>query len=64
MDDAFVFQETLIQGEMPLLWPLWLRAAVPGHISLYISVYYEMGDISSVMRYRTLRMHYNLQVCA
>ncbi|KAG7958379.1 hypothetical protein I3843_10G018400 [Carya illinoinensis] len=60
---VFLFpKETLIQGEMPLLWPLWLRAAVPGHISLYISVYYEMGDISSVMRYRTLRMHYNLQV--
>ncbi|KAJ7942954.1 Trafficking protein particle complex subunit 8 [Quillaja saponaria] len=61
--EVFLFPEdTLIQGEMPFLWPLWLRAAVPGYISLYISIYYEMGDISSVIRYRTLRLHYNLQV--
>ncbi|KAJ7942948.1 Trafficking protein particle complex subunit 8 [Quillaja saponaria] len=61
--DVFLFPEdTLIQGKMPFLWPLWLRAAVPGYISLYISIYYEMGDISSVIRYRTLRLHYNLQV--
>ncbi|KAK9289806.1 hypothetical protein L1049_007966 [Liquidambar formosana] len=57
-------EDTIIQGETPFLWPLWLRAAVPGNISLYITIYYEMGDISSVMRYRTLRMHYNLQVNA
>lgn len=59
-----VFQDTSIQGKTPLLWPLWLRAAVPGYISLYITVYYEMGDISSIIKYRTLRMHYDLQVCA
>lgn len=58
------FQDTLVQGETPLLWPLWFRAAVPGSFSLYITVYYEMGDISSVLKYRTLRMHYDLQVCA
>lgn len=58
-----VFQDTLIQGETPLLWPVWLRAAVPGDINLYMTIYYEVGDTSSVMRYRTLRMHYNLQVC-
>ncbi|BFG38453.1 hypothetical protein CerSpe_247270 [Prunus speciosa] len=59
----FLFPEdTIIQGETPLLWPLWFRAAVPGNISLCITIYYEMGDISSTMRYRTLRMHYNLQV--
>ncbi|CAN6716853.1 unnamed protein product [Malus baccata var. baccata] len=59
----FLFPEDIIlQGETPLLWPLWFRAAVPGNISLYITIYYEMGDTSSTMRYRTLRMHYNLQV--
>ncbi|KAM1735617.1 hypothetical protein ACFX15_013498 [Malus domestica] len=59
----FLFPEdTIIQGETPLLWPLWFRAAVPGNISLYITIYYEMSDISSTMRFRTLRMHYNLQV--
>lgn len=59
---ALVLQDISIQGETPLMWPLWLRAAVPGNISLYVVIYYEMGDVSSVMRYRTLRMHYNLQV--
>ncbi|XP_068308297.1 uncharacterized protein [Pyrus communis] len=59
----FLFPEdTIIQGETPLSWPLWFRAAVPGNISLYITIYYEMSDISSTMRFRTLRMHYNLQV--
>ncbi|KAG8648726.1 trafficking protein particle complex subunit 8 isoform X2 [Manihot esculenta] len=60
---VFLFPEDIqINQEKPLSWPLWLRAAVPGTISLYIVIYYEMGDASSVMRYRTLRMHYNLQV--
>ncbi|XP_059462278.1 uncharacterized protein LOC132191337 isoform X3 [Corylus avellana] len=60
---VFLFpKDTSIQGKTPLLWPLWLRAAVPGYISLYITVYYEMGDISSIIKYRTLRMHYDLQV--
>ncbi|XP_050384005.1 uncharacterized protein LOC126800653 isoform X2 [Argentina anserina] len=59
----FLFPEdTTIQGEKPLLWPLWFRAALPGDISLDISIYYEMGDMSSSIKYRTLRMHYNLQV--
>ncbi|KAJ4835556.1 hypothetical protein Tsubulata_029834 [Turnera subulata] len=59
----FLFPEDIsVQGETSLLWPLWLRAAVPGNISVYVVLYYEMGDISGVMRYRTLRMHYNLQV--
>lgn len=58
-----LLQDTTIQGETPLLWPLWFRAALPGNISLHISIYYEMGDISSAIRYRTLRMQYNLQVC-
>ncbi|CAL5194328.1 unnamed protein product [Lathyrus oleraceus] len=54
--------DTSIQGETPLSWPLWFRAAVPGDISIYMSIYYEIEDISSVIRYRTLRLHYNVQV--
>ncbi|KAL9373909.1 hypothetical protein Peur_033529 [Populus x canadensis] len=60
---VFLFPEDLsVQGENPLLWPLWFRAAVPGNISLQVVIYYEVGDLSSAMRYRILRMHYNLQV--
>ncbi|XP_048236072.1 trafficking protein particle complex subunit 8 isoform X2 [Ricinus communis] len=63
LHDIFVFPEDIsIEREKPLSWPLWLRAAVPGKISLYMVVYYEMGDASSIMRYRTLRMQYDLQV--
>ncbi|XP_038903483.1 trafficking protein particle complex subunit 8 isoform X2 [Benincasa hispida] len=54
--------DTTIQGGTPLLLPLWLRAAVPGNISLCISIYYEMEDVSNIMRYRILRMHYSIQV--
>ncbi|KAG6580753.1 Trafficking protein particle complex subunit 8, partial [Cucurbita argyrosperma subsp. sororia] len=62
-NDTFLFPEdTSIQGGTPLLLPLWLRAAVPGNISLYISIYYEMEGVSDIMRYRILRMHYNIQV--
>lgn len=57
-----MLQDTSIQGGTPLLLPLWLRAAVPGNISLYISIYYEMEGVSDIMRYRILRMHYNIQV--
>lgn len=57
-----MFQDTLIQGGTPLLLPLWFRAAVPGNISLYVSIYYEMEDVSNIMRYRILRLHYNIQV--
>jgi len=56
------FQGTSVQGETPFLWPLWFRAAVPGDISLCMSIYYEMGDVSSIIKYRTLRLHYNVQV--
>ncbi|XP_023005634.1 trafficking protein particle complex subunit 8-like [Cucurbita maxima] len=62
-NDTFLFPEdTSIQGGASLLLPLWLRAAVPGDISLYISIYYEMEDVSDIMKYRILRMHYNIQV--
>ncbi|CAL0326705.1 unnamed protein product [Lupinus luteus] len=62
-DTVFLFPEgTSVQGQTPFLWPLWFRAAVPGEISLYLSIYYEMEDISSIIKYRTLRLHYNVQV--
>lgn len=57
-------QDSSIQGETPLMWPLWLRAAVPGNISMYITIYYEIKDVSSIIKYRMLRMHYYVQVCA
>ncbi|OVA02018.1 TRAPP III complex [Macleaya cordata] len=59
----FSFPELVtIGGGTTFLWPLWLRAGEPGSISLFISVYYEMENLSSGMRYRTLRMHYDLEV--
>ncbi|KAJ8574174.1 hypothetical protein K7X08_025979 [Anisodus acutangulus] len=62
-DDIFLFPEdTAIADGAPISWPLWLRAAAPGKISLYLSVHYEMGDISSVMTYRTLRLHFDIEV--
>ncbi|XP_075101206.1 uncharacterized protein LOC107825691 isoform X2 [Nicotiana tabacum] len=62
-DGIFLFPEdTAIADGAPISWPLWLRAAAPGKISLHLAVYYEMGDISSVMTYRTLRLHFNIEV--
>ncbi|KAL7096493.1 hypothetical protein ACP275_10G083100 [Erythranthe tilingii] len=62
-NSVFVFPETVASSwEAPLRWPLWFRAAASGSISLYITIYYEMEDGSSVITYRTLRMHYNLEV--
>uniref|UniRef100_A0A7N0ULV5 Trafficking protein particle complex subunit 8 n=1 Tax=Kalanchoe fedtschenkoi TaxID=63787 RepID=A0A7N0ULV5_KALFE len=55
-------EDTTIQGGKPFLWPIWLRAALPGSISLYIVIYYEMDGVPEVMTYRTLRMQYNVQV--
>ncbi|XP_057525663.1 uncharacterized protein LOC130805064 isoform X2 [Amaranthus tricolor] len=63
MASFFQFPEDfVIQGEEPVLWPVWFRAALPGMISVYIIVYYEMGDVSSVLRYRTLRMCHSFEV--
>ncbi|KMT11297.1 hypothetical protein BVRB_5g109810 isoform A [Beta vulgaris subsp. vulgaris] len=62
---ASIFQfpeEFVIQGEEPLLWPIWFRAALPGTISLHMTIYYEMGDVLSIMRYRTLRMCHIFEV--
>ncbi|KAK6139859.1 hypothetical protein DH2020_026373 [Rehmannia glutinosa] len=62
-NSVFVFPETTANSwETPLKWPLWFRAAAAGSISLYMTIYYEMKDGSSVITYRTLRMHYNLEV--
>ncbi|PIA54301.1 hypothetical protein AQUCO_00900680v1 [Aquilegia coerulea] len=55
-------EDVTIQGGTTFSWPLWLRAASPGSIPLYISIYYEMENVSSDMRYRTLRIHYNIEV--
>ncbi|KHF98509.1 Trafficking particle complex subunit 8 [Gossypium arboreum] len=63
LQNLFHFPEDIsVQEETSLSWPLWFHAAVPGSIPLYISIYYEMEGVSSIMKYRTLRMHYNLQV--
>ncbi|XVF07518.1 hypothetical protein REPUB_Repub06bG0146000 [Reevesia pubescens] len=63
LQNVFHFPEDIsVQEETSLSWPLWFHAAVPGNISLYVTIYYEMEDASSIMKYRTLRMHYNLQV--
>lgn len=56
------FQDIVIQGDSPLSWPLWLHAAVPGNVSLYIILYYEIEDAESSIKYRTLRMFYNMEV--
>ncbi|XP_058085040.1 uncharacterized protein LOC131232663 [Magnolia sinica] len=59
----FSFPKDLaIQGGSTLLWPLWMHTGVFGRISLSLSIYYEMENASSDMSYRTLRMHYNLEV--
>ncbi|XP_023636322.1 trafficking protein particle complex subunit 8 isoform X2 [Capsella rubella] len=62
-NSVFAFpKDVSLQGDKSIRWPLWLRAAIPGTISLYFTIYYEMENVSSIMKYRTLRMHYKLQV--
>ncbi|KAL5974735.1 hypothetical protein ACLOJK_031406 [Asimina triloba] len=59
----FLFpKDTAIQGGTSFLWPLWLHAGVSGRISLHLSVYYEIDNVSCEMSYRTLRMIHNLEV--
>lgn len=55
-------KETIINKETPFCLPLWFRAATPGNVSLYLTVYYEVEDKSAAMRYRTLRTHHILEV--
>jgi len=59
---ALSLQDTTILGGTTFSWPLWFHTALPGNISLYISIYYEMESCSSDMMYRTLRMHYDVEV--
>jgi hypothetical protein len=54
-------QDIEIQAGGTLSWPIWFHAATPGNVSLYISLYSEM-ESSCDIKYRTLRMHYNLEV--
>ncbi|XP_056158756.1 uncharacterized protein LOC115671467 isoform X2 [Syzygium oleosum] len=63
LPNVFSFPEdTVVQGDTSFLWPLWLHAAVPGKVSLCIILYYEIENPESVIKYRTLRMLYNLEV--
>ncbi|XP_024985090.1 trafficking protein particle complex subunit 8 isoform X2 [Cynara cardunculus var. scolymus] len=55
-------EDTVIHKETPFFLPLWFRAATPGNVSLYLTVYYEIDDKSTAMRYRTLRTHHMLEV--
>ncbi|KAK1643581.1 hypothetical protein QYE76_061386 [Lolium multiflorum] len=54
-------QDTKIQGGSTFSWPIWFHAATPGNFSLYLSLYYEMETTTDIP-YRTLRMHYNVEV--
>lgn len=54
-------QDIKIQEGATFSWPIWFHAATPGNFSLYISLYYEMESPSEIT-YRTLRMHYNIEV--
>lgn len=55
------FQDIKIQGGATFSWPIWFHAATPGNFSLYLSLYYEMESTTDIP-YRTLRMHYNVEV--
>nr|XP_043638144.1 trafficking protein particle complex subunit 8 [Erigeron canadensis] len=62
-ESVFHFPEdTAIHKGTPFFLPLWFRAATPGNVSLYLTVYYEIEDKSIAMRYRTLRTHHMLEV--
>ncbi|VAI22884.1 unnamed protein product [Triticum turgidum subsp. durum] len=54
-------QDIKIQGDATFSWPIWFHAATPGNFSLYLSLYYEMESTTDIP-YRTLRMHYNVEV--
>lgn len=54
--------DTIIHGGTTFVWPLWFHTGHPGNITIYLSIYYEMEGCSSDMIYRTLRMHYDVEV--
>ncbi|XP_022024957.1 trafficking protein particle complex subunit 8 isoform X1 [Helianthus annuus] len=55
-------KDVVINNGTPFLLPLWFRAATPGNVSLYLTIYYEIEDKSTTMRYRTLRTNHMLEV--
>lgn len=59
---CYDIQDTTVSGDTPFSWPLWFHASEPGTLSLYIVLCYEIEDTESFMKYRTLRMCYNLEV--
>lgn len=62
-ETVFHFPENIvIHKGASFFLPLWFRAATPGNVSLYLTVYYEIEDKSVAMRYRTLRTHHMLEV--
>eukprot|EP01018_Ginkgo_biloba_P005816 Gb_19012 [translate_table: standard] len=55
-------KDVSLEGGSTLLWPLWLHTGEAGTLSLSISIYYETETPSEDMNYRTLRLHFNVQV--
>ncbi|KAJ6790656.1 trafficking protein particle complex subunit 8-like [Iris pallida] len=54
--------DTIVHGGTTFVWPLWFHTGHSGNITIYLSIYYEMEGCSSDMIYRTLRMHYDVEV--
>ncbi|KAK1310348.1 hypothetical protein QJS10_CPA08g00028 [Acorus calamus] len=62
-NNSFLFPNNItIKDGTTFSWPLWLHTGVSGKFSLYMSIYYEVENLSSDMSYRTLRMVYDLEV--
>ncbi|PKA59768.1 N-acetyltransferase [Apostasia shenzhenica] len=51
-----------IRAGETFLWPLFIHIEFSGKVSLFLSVYYEVENYCSDMIYRTLRMHYDVEV--
>lgn len=58
----FFPNDVTIDGRAIFSWPLWFHSGCPGKISLFLSIYYEMENCSCDMIYRTLRLHYDVEV--
>ncbi|KAK8963015.1 hypothetical protein KSP40_PGU012905 [Platanthera guangdongensis] len=59
----FIFpNDVTITEDTTFCWPLWFHTSCPGKISLFLSIYYEVESYSSDMIYRTLRLHYYVEV--
>ncbi|CAN6466715.1 unnamed protein product [Victoria cruziana] len=55
-------KDATVEGLKSFHWPLWFHVGMVGSICLDLSVYYEMENPSDEMGFRTLRMHYSLEV--